>query len=1472
MNLFRSRIITFLKFLCLGTLGAAVLCGQDLIDQSINSGGGWVSNSENSSFTIYGEVYQSAQVDIQSPTHTVDLNSTVSLEMIWVEPGTFTMGSFGESQEHEVTLTKGYYLGKYEVAQSQYQAVVNSNPSNFSGENKPVEYVSWGQARNFVQLLNQKEADNLPPGWGYVLPTEAEWEFACRAGTTTSFNWGNEIDETKANYSESGIGQTIEVGQYSPNNWGFYDMHGNAREWTADIYMDYSSSPQIDPTGGTSGDGRVTRGGFYGAGGGDSSSKHRNSRNLHHRHGSLGFRLALKNTNEAPAYLNNATPLTIVENQPIGTIVGEFNATDPDGNSSLITYNLVVGDNNNSLFSLDTNGTLRTAMVFDYESNAASYTIRVQARDELNATVEGNFTVSLEDVFEDKNVPIPPTKWRFVIANSSWSWEAYVMEMELINSLGVVLSSEGNGNPQTNIHQDGLVGIYDASLAFDKNSTTHIRTEPGDGKIGKWISYNLTNGSWIEGLRVTSGSHWANAVPSYFVQYSWDGIEWINYWTATMGAYTVTDFKDFQNTSPTNLSSLIELSVSENQPIGTIVGEFNATDPDGNATLTYSLVDGNGSEGNGLFNIESNGQLTSSTVFDYETNASSYSIRVQARDDHNASTEGVFTISLEDLFEDSEGGASVVFWSSQVGGSTSTAGVHRINFDGTNKITLFDFDAYIAVDKNYLFYSSNTLGNIYRSRHDGTGSEILISGYSGLLKVEANHLYWLKNGEGLYRANLDGSGVELYLSELAGGSEFWGTTNYWFVNNGPSKAVKRYDRDGGNPTNIHPEGFPVANGAISADEDWVYWSKWNGDVYRARHDGSSAENINRASFVDSLFLYESYLFIGNRGTGYNPVKYTLRNGTNGEEIYNGLDSKYQNSIAVIYNQFPTDLNTTSPLTVSENQAIGTIVGEFNATDPDGDANTYHLVSGEGDENNSLFTLDQNCMLKTAVILDYESGSTLTIRVQARDELNATVEGNFTVTLTDIFEDLDGDGIEDHLDDDMDGDGFTNDYENEIGSDPMDAQSTPLNFGLVVWYPFDGNASDMSGNGNDGTVYGATLTTDRHGEANRAYSFDGDNWIEAPHFEQLNFSGDQSFTVSVWTKIDPVDASGTILEKWTTSNDPYPFAIRYGLGSGNLSYAAHRSGGGSATAISVYSTNTYREDAYHHLIIVSTKTDIKIYQDSILKDSYSFSSNEFTNSHKLMFGKREGRTDRSLYGVIDDVRIYNYAFGGKEIRYLYKKESPHHFTDLNSSTDLEMIWVEPGTFTMGQYGVAEPEHEVTLTKGFYLGKYEVTQAQYEAVMTGNDEGLSPTPSYFNGYPDRPVEQVSWEDVQVFLERLNEQAAESLPTGWAYVLPTEAQWEYACRAGTTTAYSWGGTITEENANYGQNIGQTTRVGQYEPNRWGIFDMLGNVSEWCSVSYSFVDPIYKSERGGSWGSPYENLRVSALLAPNAKTDRLN
>ena len=175
---------------------------------------------------------------------------------------------------------------------------------------------------------------------------------------------------------------------------------------------------------------------------------------------------------------------------------------------------------------------------------------------------------------------------------------------------------------------------------------------------------------------------------------------------------------------------------------------------------------------------------------------------------------------------------------------------------------------------------------------------------------------------------------------------------------------------------------------------------------------------------------------------------------------------------------------------------------------------------------------------------------------------------------------------------------------------------------------------------------------------------------------------------------------------------------------------------------------------------------------------------------------------------------------------------------------------------------EPEHNVTLTQGFYLGQYEVTQAQYEAVMTGNTDGLNANPSNWPNNPDRPVEKVSWYDIQKFLTRLNAQEAGNIPAGWAYVLPTEAQWEYACRAGTTTAYSWGDSITTSNANYSDSgYSQTRDVGLYSANPWGFFDMHGNVWEWTADWYAAyssgaqTDPegpatgSYRVYRGGSW-----------------------
>jgi formylglycine-generating enzyme required for sulfatase activity len=243
----------------------------------------------------------------------------------------------------------------------------------------------------------------------------------------------------------------------------------------------------------------------------------------------------------------------------------------------------------------------------------------------------------------------------------------------------------------------------------------------------------------------------------------------------------------------------------------------------------------------------------------------------------------------------------------------------------------------------------------------------------------------------------------------------------------------------------------------------------------------------------------------------------------------------------------------------------------------------------------------------------------------------------------------------------------------------------------------------------------------------------------------------------------------------------------------------------------------------------------------------------------------------------------------------------HNADLNASVQLQMLWVEPGTVTMGSptteagRGTNETEHNVTLTKGFYLGKYEVTQAQYEAVMTGNTNSLSATPSQWPNNPNRPVEKVSWADAQIFLTRLNAQQSANIPSGWAYVLPTESQWEYACRAGKTTAYSWGTTIASSNANYnwdggsttGNDFKQTRDVGQYAANPWGFFDMHGNVWEWTADRYQaayptgnpVIDPTgpasgsSRAIRGGSWLDGGSSLRSAKrhYVTPSTRFNNL-
>jgi formylglycine-generating enzyme required for sulfatase activity len=197
-------------------------------------------------------------------------------------------------------------------------------------------------------------------------------------------------------------------------------------------------------------------------------------------------------------------------------------------------------------------------------------------------------------------------------------------------------------------------------------------------------------------------------------------------------------------------------------------------------------------------------------------------------------------------------------------------------------------------------------------------------------------------------------------------------------------------------------------------------------------------------------------------------------------------------------------------------------------------------------------------------------------------------------------------------------------------------------------------------------------------------------------------------------------------------------------------------------------------------------------------------------------------------------------------------------------DLEMAYIRPGTFKMGspnseegRYDNESPQTRVSLTKGYWLGKTEVTQGQWEALVGSN-------PSNFkNAGRDAPVEQVSWDDAMQFCRKLTERerSAGRLPEGYEYTLPTEAQWEYACRAGTTIPFAGSGNL-DTMGWCTSNSGNTTHsVAQKQPNAWGVYDMHGNVWEWCRDWYgnypggSVTDPTGPSSgtdrvyRGGSW-----------------------
>ncbi len=194
---------------------------------------------------------------------TVDLGRGVNLAMILIPQGKFMMGSpFSEpghksdEAQHQVVLSRPYFIGKNEVTQEQWETVMGDNPSQTKGAKLPVTNISWNDCQNFISKLNAKTESN------YRLPTEAEWEYACRSGSKSAYSVGDKITKNDANY-ENAKGGARPVGSYKPNAFGLYDMHGNVWEFCSDWYSAYSPGKSLDPMGVNNGRDHVLRGGSF---------------------------------------------------------------------------------------------------------------------------------------------------------------------------------------------------------------------------------------------------------------------------------------------------------------------------------------------------------------------------------------------------------------------------------------------------------------------------------------------------------------------------------------------------------------------------------------------------------------------------------------------------------------------------------------------------------------------------------------------------------------------------------------------------------------------------------------------------------------------------------------------------------------------------------------------------------------------------------------------------------------------------------------------------------------------------------------------------------------------------------------------------------------------------------------------------------------------------------------------------------
>jgi hypothetical protein len=588
-----------------------------------------------------------------------------------------------------------------------------------------------------------------------------------------------------------------------------------------------------------------------------------------------------------------------LENQPIGSIVGEFNATDLDAGATL-SYSLVAGagDGNNSLFTLESNGTLKTAAILDYESGAI-LSIRVKVQDENNASIEDNFTITLTDWFD--------YPWEKITAPDAAANDVFGYSVS--QSGNILAVGAYNVDPGV-IYNAGAAYLYQVDTNGSATYLTKVTAPDGAATDNFGESVSQSGNILAIGAYKADPAGLSDAGAAYLYQLEANG-------SATyLTKVTAPDAAGGDNFGE---------SVSQSGNI-LAVGAYKA-DPAGlsDAGAAY------------LYQLEANGSAT-------------YLTKVTAPD---AAASDYFGYSV------SQSGniLAVGAYQADPGGVSSAGAAYLYQVEANGSATyLTKVTAPDGAASDLFGYSVSQSGNILvMGAHGADSGGTVDAGAAYLYRLEAN-----------------------------------GSATYLYKVTAPDKALQDYfgvsvSQSG----NILSVGSDAADpgGIADAGSAYLYQVEANGSATFltkiTAHDKGANDNFGK-----SVSQSGNILAVG-------AYQADMGGFTDAGAVYTFDISDFTSN-----NTVPSDLNATTTLSILENQPIGSIVGEFNATDPDAGATLfYSLVSGPDDGNNSLFTLESNGTLKTAAILDYESGATLSIRVKVQDENNASIDGNFTVQVT-----------------------------------------------------------------------------------------------------------------------------------------------------------------------------------------------------------------------------------------------------------------------------------------------------------------------------------------------------------------------------------------------------------------------------------------------------------------------------------------